>query len=68
MTQKLLKEVYKTYEGARKRAGFENGLARSEFEHGYKAKHYHYIVVGTEGAWRVQRFEIINLLPELIGK
>lgn len=42
---KLLKEIYKTYEGARKRAAFENSLARSEFERGYKAKHYRYSIV-----------------------
>lgn len=42
---KLLKEVYKTYDGARKRAAFENALARSEFERGYKAKHYRYSIV-----------------------
>ena len=55
MTLKLLKEVYKTYEDARKRAGFENGVAQYKFEKGYMAEHYHYLVVGTEGAWRVQR-------------
>lgn len=59
---KLLKEIYKTYEGARKRAAFENSLARSEFERGYKAKHYrYYVVTFDEGTYakaetyRVQR-------------
>jgi hypothetical protein len=52
---KLLKEVYKTYEGARKRAGFENGIAKSEYEKGYKAKHYHYSVVPEGNGFRVQR-------------
>ena len=52
---KLLKETYKTYDGAHKRAGFENGIARSEFQHGYKARLYHYTVVTVDGAWRVQR-------------
>jgi len=58
---KLLREVYKTYEGARKRAGFENGVAKSEFERGYKARVYHYSIVSERnyytGAeqWRVQR-------------
>lgn len=42
---KFLKEIYKTYEGARKRAAFENALARSEFERGYKTKHYRYSIV-----------------------
>lgn len=52
---KLLKEVYKTREGAEKRARFENGLAAFEHRQGYKAKHYRYVVVEHEGAWRVQR-------------
>jgi len=52
---KLLKEVYKTYEGARKRAAFENGLAKSEFERGYKAKHYYYAIVPEGACFRVQR-------------
>lgn len=52
---KLLKEVYKTYEGARKRAAFENSLARHEFERGYKAKHYRYSTVQEGNAYRVQR-------------
>jgi hypothetical protein len=52
---KLLKEIYKTYEGARKRAAFENGLAKSEYERGYKAKHYQYLIVEENGAYRVQR-------------
>ena len=52
---KLLKEIYKTYEGARKRAGFENGLAKSEYERGYKAKHYQYFVVAEDNHWRVER-------------
>ena len=55
--QKLLKEKYKTYEGARKRAAFENGLARHEFEQGYKAKHYHYSVITENDTWRVARTE-----------
>ncbi len=52
---KLLKETYKTYEGARKRCGFENGLAKHEFERGYKAKHYRYHIVQENGAFRVAR-------------
>ena len=52
---KLLKEVYKTYEGARKRAAFENSLARSEFERGYKTKHYRYSIVQEGDSYRVQR-------------
>ncbi len=53
---KVLKEHYKTYEGARKRCAFENGLAKSEFEHGYKAHHYRYVVTqDSDGNWRVAR-------------
>jgi hypothetical protein len=53
---KLLKEKYKTYEGARKRAAFENGLARFEYERGYKARFYHYtIVAGDNNDYRVAR-------------
>ncbi len=53
---KLLKQVYSTYEGARKRAAFENGVAKSEYENGYKAKHYHYAVVRmSDDMWRVER-------------
>jgi hypothetical protein len=52
---RLLKEKYKTYEGARKRAAFQNANARFEFEHGYKAKHYQYSVITQDGAWRVAR-------------
>jgi hypothetical protein len=62
---KLLKEIYKSYEGARKRAAFENSLARFEFEHGHKAKLYHYTVVEIfefplEKHWRVARAEAVQ--------
>ncbi len=57
----LLRETYKTYEGARKRAAFENGLAKSEYEHGYKAKLYAYRIVpnqtaSTDITWRIERY------------
>jgi hypothetical protein len=55
---KLLTAKYKTFEGARKRAAFENGIAKFEFERGYKARHYSYRVVnhpGTPEIWRVER-------------
>lgn len=53
---KLLREKYKTYEGARKRAAFENGLAPSEFRNGYKVRLYHYRVIRTIGDdYRVER-------------
>lgn len=53
---KLLREKYKTWEGARKRCGFENGLAQSEFERGYKARLYRYSIVQDDtGNWRVAR-------------
>jgi len=53
---KLLKEVYKTWEGANKRCGFENAMAKGEFERGDKAKYYRYtIVAGEDDTWRVAR-------------
>ena len=56
---KLLKEVYKTYEGARKRAASENALAPGEYKRGDKAHLYYYSVIAdgrTEpSTWRVQR-------------
>lgn len=53
---KLLKEKYKTHEGAEKRCRFENALAKGEFERGDKARHYAYsVVLESDGAWRVQR-------------
>jgi hypothetical protein len=61
---KLLKEKYKTYDGARKRAAFENGIAASEFKNGiaasefkngYKAKLYRCTIVTVDGVWRVRR-------------
>jgi hypothetical protein len=54
----LLASKYKTLEGARKRAAFENSVATSEYEHGYKAKLYRYSVVQDDyypGIWRVAR-------------
>lgn len=56
MANKLLKEVYKTREGASRRARFENGLAPFEFSRGYKAKLYHYVIaLQVDGTWRVMR-------------
>jgi hypothetical protein len=53
---KLLGTKYKTVEGARKRAAFENGLAKGEFERGDKAKHYRYSTIQDDnGLWRVAR-------------
>ncbi len=60
----LLREKYKTYDGAHKRCAFENSLAKSEYENGYKTKLYHYTVVlvqetlngvTIDGTWRIQR-------------
>lgn len=62
---KLLKEVYKTYEGARKRAAFENGLATFEYKQAYKARHYHYSTVVDGDSWRVQRQKISAATGEL---
>lgn len=53
---KLLKEKYKTRDGAAKRARFENGLAPSEFKRGDKAKLYQYRVVTVDGFYRVERY------------
>ena len=52
---KLLREKYKTLDGAQKRCGFENGLAKGEFERGYKAKRYRYTVVEQDGMYCVAR-------------
>jgi hypothetical protein len=53
---KVLKEKYKTQEGADKRARFENGLAGFEHRQGYKAKHYRYRVIPDGELWRVERY------------
>lgn len=60
---KILKEKYKTQDGARKRCQFENGIAGSEFRNGHKAAHYHYTVVQVGDCWRVAR-EGRRLLPD----
>jgi hypothetical protein len=53
---RLIGPTYKTYEGARKRAAFENGVAPSEFKNGYKVKLYAYTVEPQEGGgFRVRR-------------
>lgn len=54
---KLLRETYKTHEGARKRAGFENAMARGEFERGDKARLYAYTIVAgnAPNTYRVAR-------------
>lgn len=54
----FLRENYKTIEGARKRAAFENGVAPSEFRSGYKARLYAYRVVAKPDGtgWKVERF------------
>ncbi len=58
---RLLKEKYKTWEGAHKRAGFENGVAKSEFNNGLKARLYKYSIVSERDyhtnneIWRVAR-------------
>jgi hypothetical protein len=52
---KLLREKYKTVEGARKRMAFENGIAKGEYMRGYKRKIYRYSVIEHDGSYRVQR-------------
>jgi len=61
---KLLKETYKTYEGARKRAAFENGVANSEFAKGCKAHIYRYTVELQGNAYRVARHMPIAKKPD----
>lgn len=54
--RKLLKEKYKTYSGALKRAQFENALAHGEHRRGRKAKLYRYtVVLDAAQAFRVAR-------------
>ena len=56
-------KLYKTYEGARKRAAFENAMAKGEFQRGDKATLYHYEIVEESNianrergfSWRVVR-------------
>lgn len=55
---KLLREHYKTYDGADRRARFENGIAGSEFRNGYKAHLYRYVAIPDHenyGCFRVER-------------
>jgi hypothetical protein len=53
---KLLREKYKTYEGACKRRAFESAMAAGEFARGDKARLYQYKVVADQsGMWRVAR-------------
>jgi hypothetical protein len=53
---KLLREKYKTYEGARKRAAFERGVNPGEYRRGDVARLYGFRVVEHEGAYRVERY------------
>ena len=56
MATKVLRERYKTYDGADRRMRFENGIARHEYERGYKARLYKYTVTkDADGSWRVVR-------------
>lgn len=70
---KLIAQKYKTYEGARKRAAFENSVAPGEFKRGDKARLYRYHVVADPNdgnAWRVERVAAPanTLLPEVSYK
>jgi len=51
----MLRQKYKTYEGARRRAAFENMVAPGEFQRGQRARLYTYAVVQIDGMWRVER-------------
>lgn len=58
MRTKMLAAKYKTYEGARKRAAFENGVAPGEYKRGETAHQYQYTVIADpyyQDTWRVQR-------------
>ena len=46
---------YKTWEGAHKRAAFENACAAGEYRRGDKAKLYAYHTVKEGDFWRVAR-------------
>lgn len=55
---KLLRERYKTRDGAMRRCGFENAMAKGEYDRGDKARLYVYRVVPdptVPDVWRVQR-------------
>jgi hypothetical protein len=61
---KILREKYKTYEGARKRMEFENVMAPGEYVRGDKAHRYRYDLFPdpTEpGIWRVKRTKLAGL-------
>jgi hypothetical protein len=62
---KLLREKYKTIEGAMKRRGFENGVAKSEFERGYKAKLYRYTVITERDHTGAEIFRVARFVPPL---
>lgn len=58
MQTKMLAAKYKTYEGAHKRAAFENGIAPGEYQRGETAHLYRFSVIEDQyykGTWRVQR-------------
>lgn len=59
---KLLKETYKTAEGAYKRSAFENGVASFEFTTGIKARLYRYRAELHDGLYRVARYTPEELL------
>jgi hypothetical protein len=50
---KLLREKYKTPEGAYKRARFENGIADGEYRRGEKRRIYRYSMIEKDGLYRV---------------
>lgn len=52
---RLLREKYRTFSGAAKRAAFERGVAPSEYRAGFKSHVYSYRVVEHDGCYRVER-------------
>ena len=52
----LLRERYTTMINAQRRAAFENGVALSEYSHGWRPHLYAYRVVLQDTFYRVERF------------
>jgi hypothetical protein len=50
----LLKQVFKTYEGALKRVRFENAIARDQHRMG-RGMLYNFTLVKVDGGYRINR-------------
>jgi hypothetical protein len=60
---KLIGSKYKTVEGARKRAAFENSMALGEFQRGDKAYLYRYATIFDGTHYRVSRDRVVDSKP-----